>query len=263
MKYKWLVCVVVLFFFLQPSIGLATDAKITELDKIANNVLQLTEAKRYGEAKKALEQFEGKLTKHLESTHFTNFDELRILQLAYSDVDKKLSADNIDHSLVVNSATKFRLVMDAIYTNHEPLWTNMEGTVMAAFQTLKTTVMTGETDYYHERLNSFLLAYDIIYPSIMLDANKEQFQKVDAQIQFLQHYAKEMLASDEVLNELEALETNLLSIFDNVQEDEADPSLWWVIISTGGIIIATLSYVGFKKYKADEQKKRYEKKQKH
>lgn len=41
-----------------------------------------------------------------------------------------------------------------------------------------------------------------------------------------------------------------------MDEDEADPSLWWVIISTGSIIIATLSYVGWRKYNGDKEMKK-------
>ncbi len=44
---------------------------------------------------------------------------------------------------------------------------------------------------------------------------------------------------------------------------EADPSLWWVIISTGGIIVLTLSYVGWRNIKAEKEKQyRYKKEQK-
>ena len=38
-----------------------------------------------------------------------------------------------------------------------------------------------------------------------------------------------------------------------MDEDEADPSLWWVIISTGSIIILTLSYVGWRKYQGEKE----------
>ena len=61
--------------------------------------------------------------------------------------------------------------------------------------------------------------------------------------------------------ELDALQYDLKNIFENMEEDEADPSLWWVIISTGSIIILTLSYVGWKKYKGDKEAKKSPEKQ--
>jgi sporulation protein YpjB len=54
------------------------------------------------------------------------------------------------------------------------------------------------------------------------------------------------------MKELEGLETDLKKLFSDMDEDQTDPSLWWVIISTGSIIIMTLSYVGWRKYKGDK-----------
>ncbi|MEN2454698.1 sporulation protein YpjB, partial [Bacillus sp. JR_15] len=43
--------------------------------------------------------------------------------------------------------------------------------------------------------------------------------------------------------------------FSLVDQDEADPSLLWVILTTGSIILLTLTYVGFRKYRAEKEKK--------
>ncbi|MDI5789376.1 sporulation protein YpjB [Bacillus licheniformis] len=51
----------------------------------------------------------------------------------------------------------------------------------------------------------------------------------------------------------------LEDVFDQVEEDDADPSLLWVILTTGSIILSTLTYVGFRKYKAEEDRRRKEK----
>ena len=64
----------------------------------------------------------------------------------------------------------------------------------------------------------------------------------------------EIIDGQDATQELFALETELQTIFDGVMEDEADPSLWWVIISTGSIIVLTLSYVGWRKYKGEREK---------
>ncbi len=60
------------------------------------------------------------------------------------------------------------------------------------------------------------------------------------------------------MSELTSLETDLEKLFENKKEDEADPSLWWVIISTGSIIVSTLSYVGWRKYKGQDEEKKSE-----
>ena len=58
------------------------------------------------------------------------------------------------------------------------------------------------------------------------------------------------------LERLTLLEKDLEDVFDQVEEDDADPSLLWVILTTGSIILSTLTYVGFRKYKAEEDRRR-------
>ncbi|MGA9225952.1 MAG: sporulation protein YpjB, partial [Mesobacillus sp.] len=96
--------------------------------------------------------------------------------------------------------------------------------------------------------------YNVIYPSMKIDINPETIQKIDAKVSFIDQYRPQILSEASSQEELEALESDLQTIFDEMTEDEADPSLWWVMISTGSIIILTLSYVGWRKYKGDSKK---------
>jgi sporulation protein YpjB len=48
------------------------------------------------------------------------------------------------------------------------------------------------------------------------------------------------------------MEEELKALFERVKEDEADPSLLWVMISTGSVILLSLSYAGFRKYRAEK-----------
>ena len=74
---------------------------------------------------------------------------------------------------------------------------------------------------------------------------------MDSQITFIDQYRPQVF-SDQSQSDIISLEDQLLDIFEEAEKDDADPSLWWVIISTGSIIIMTLSYVGWKKFKAND-----------
>jgi sporulation protein YpjB len=86
-----------------------------------------------------------------------------------------------------------------------------------------------------------------------IDVSAENIQKIDARINFIDEYRSEVVSNVKSQEELEGLEMDLKNLFDNMDEDEADPSLWWVIISTGSIIILTLSYVGWRKYQGEKE----------
>ena len=81
-----------------------------------------------------------------------------------------------------------------------------------------------------------------------IDVPIENIQKLDARIDFINEYRSQVVNNSKSQQELEALDIDLKNLFANMEEDEADPSIWWVIISTGSIIIMTLSYVGWRKY---------------
>lgn len=153
----------------------------------------------------------------------------------------------------MNRVTKFRLVVDAISSGHQPLWTEMEEPIMASFQNVKQAVNSGNNVNFQSNFNSFLSLYNMIYPSLKIDIPAEQIQSLDAKVNYIDQSRPTLLSKSADHQELEALGNDLQTIFDEMTADEADPSLWWVIISTGSIIILTLSYVGWRKYRGDQE----------
>ena len=130
----------------------------------------------------------------------------------------------------------------------------MEVPMLTVFNEVKSGFKWGK-EAFHESFNSFLALYEIVYPSMKIDVPSERIQKLDTRVQFIDRYRTEILTDkDAQVRSFLLLKRNLQTIFEDVTEDEADPSLWWVIISTGSIIILTLSYVGWRKYKGDREK---------
>ena len=143
-------------------------------------------------------------------------------------------------------------MIDAIATSHQPLWTEMKNQIFTAFQEAREAARTGASAHFHSNFNNFMALYNVIYPSMKIDVSAENIQRIDARINFIDEYRSEVVSNVKTQQELEGLEMDLKNLFENMDEDEADPSLWWVIISTGSIIILTLSYVGWRKYQGEK-----------
>ncbi|MEL3972656.1 sporulation protein YpjB [Rossellomorea oryzaecorticis] len=248
---KFLKAVLIVFFLLSvPQLSLAEHAPspVNELDDIADQALQLTKAGKYEEAKQLLNYFSEEFTAQSMHQSFS-MDELRILTISHNLALETINQASAGIEQKVNAVTRFRLVMDALSSHYQPLWVEMEDPIMEAFKGVKTAAESGNSKQYHMELNMFLAKYNIIQPSIKLDIPVEQAQALDARISYLDHYRHQVLESTEAMAELSTLQTDLEHLFENKKEDEADPSLWWVIISTGSIIVSTLSYVGWRKYR--------------
>lgn len=257
MKFK-VAIVVIMIFFLTPAMIFAKHhiSSIEKLDQISNEALQMVKSSRYEDARKLLEYFSDEFLTYTMENHSFSIDEARIVTLVNNEAIEAMGNGNLNHDERMNQVTKFRLVMDAISSTHQPLWTEMEGPMMTVFGGLKEAAIAGESEKFHSHLNSFLSLYEVIYPSMKLDASVQTVQKIDARIHYIDEYRARVLSEEASQQELETLESDLKKLFDEMSEDEADPSLWWVIITTGSIIIVTLSYVGWRKYKGDKERGR-------
>lgn len=234
-------------------------SSIEELDQLSDEALQLVKSSRYEDAKKLLEYFSNQFITYTMENHAFSIDELRIVTLTSNEAIEAVANGSMNHDERINRVTKFRLAMDAITSTNQPLWTEMEGSIMTVLGGMKEAALKGEQENFHSHLNSFLSLYEVIYPSLKLDVPVQRVQKIDARINYVDHYRSQVLTDEASQQELVALESDLKDLFNEMSEDEADPSLWWVIITTGSIIIVTLSYVGWRKYKGDKERERAKK----
>jgi sporulation protein YpjB len=254
MKAKVIILIIVLLSLAPFAAYAQSTSPVDKLDQISDEALQMVKMQRYEDANRLLQHFSDEFLIVTGSGRPFSMDELRIITVAHDEASEAVASAEMGHSERMNRVTKFRLVIDAIASTHQPLWTEMEGPIMTVFNDVKKAAYEGDNDQFHSNLNSFLSLYNVIYPSMKIDITPERIQKIDAKVTFIDQYRPQVLSEASSQEELEALETDLQTIFDEMTEDEADPSLWWVMISTGSIIILTLSYVGWRKYKGDSEK---------
>jgi len=257
MKSKLWIVILLCFLLISPIASANEETSpIDQLNSLSDEALQLTKSKRYGDAKKILEAFSDKFSSVTVKENTFTMDELRIVTIAHNEAIEATTNVSMNPDERINRVTKFRLVIDAISTTKHPLWTKMEEPILAVFDEVKEAAFNGNQDAFHKSLNSFLTLYEVINPSMKLDVSTERFQKLDTRINYINHYRQDVLSKQNSMKELLILETDLQSIFDDLEADETEPSLWWVIISTGSIIIVTLSYVGWRKYVGEKERRK-------
>lgn len=238
------------------------SSDLQELDAKTDEILQMVKVQRYDLALKLLDSFTANFLSATASEGVFTTEEQRIIYSAYEDLMIQMQNEKVEHNQKLKAATKLRLVVDAVQSDKEPLWTNMEEEMMAAFQ--DTILAAGESnaDMFETELDRLLSQYDLIYASLQVDFHPETIQMLDAQFYYIDKYRPEVYLNGVEQQQLAVLQYEMQSLFDEMKEDEADPSLWWVIISTGSIIIITLSYVGWKKYRGSKENSKLKNKQK-
>jgi sporulation protein YpjB len=257
MKRIWLFAFITLIC-LFPSLNYAAenDGAWKKLDQISDQALQLAKNGRFEEAKEVLTYFSDQFFQMNARDRLKTADELRAITITHENALKTVTASSLPEEERIDKVTQFRLVVDAIHSTHQPLWSEMETTVMGAFDQLEKAVEQGKEEAFTASLRQFLNHYELIEPSIKIDVQPEEAKKIDEEIEMLQTPAFQQLSQEEQQKLLKNMRADLRTLFDGVKKDEADPSLIWVIISTGGMIVLTLSYVGWRKYRGEKEKNR-------
>lgn len=251
-----LLAMVITFGFADTVLAAEDPSPMMKLDGMVEEALQLTKNEHYAEAKQLLNDFSEEFTKLAIRKQTFSMDEIRILTVAHDQALKALNSTTMTPEQRIDAVTTFRLVMDALTSRYQPLWTEMKEPVLTAFQQVKDAAKIGNKAVYQQTVNHFLEKYSIIEPSLKVDIPVEEVQKLDAKIQFIDQYSANHLKEKKAMSQLNDLQSDLQKLFEGTEEDEADPSLWWIIILTGSIIISTLSYVGWRKYKGEKEEKK-------
>lgn len=228
------------------------DPVVNELDQLADEALQLTKFSRFEEAKSLLERYAVLFSEHGVKEQTFTMDDIRVLTAAHHEALRALTSVDREKEERIRLVTAFRLANDAVQSNHQPMWLEMESSIIKGFRDVKNAALDGDQESYNRHLNAFLSTYKVIQPSLKIDLPAEKLQKIESRIEFFDKYRANFTEQDWT-SQLEDFEADLKSLFAGVDEDEADPSLWWVISMTGSVIILTLSYVSWRKYRGEKK----------
>ncbi|WP_226666852.1 sporulation protein YpjB [Metabacillus litoralis] len=224
------------------------------LNEISDTALQLAKQERFSESAQLLTYFAVKFEEIPIDREYISLDDYRTITSTYKTAQNVILNNQIGKEEKVRTLTKFRLVVDAMVSEHQPLWGAMESSIMATFSQMKNDVEEGDKQSFKHDLNEFLALYEVIYPSIQIDLDTERVKRMDVHISVVEDKLFQDIPVTSRTEQLNIMEEELKAIFERIKEDEADPSLLWVMISTGSVILLALSYSGWRKYRGEKEK---------
>ncbi|WP_338749654.1 sporulation protein YpjB [Bacillus sp. FJAT-52991] len=250
---------IIFFLFMLPISTQAEmiNSRLLKLDTIAEQALEFTKAGRYDQAQQFMHQFQKEYLVLQEDHRLASPEEWSVISNVFDEALPLIERPDGREQQCLEVMTSFRLAVNAISSTGTPLWTQMEEPVMSSLQDLKQSSSQLDSSQFHETLNVFLSNYDMLKPSLQVDLASSRLQVLDEQVRYVDHYRDEILAAQSETGEIERLEKEVKAIFyEETKEEVIQPSLGWVISVTGGIIITTLSYVGWRKYKGQQEEAR-------
>ncbi|RXJ03968.1 sporulation protein YpjB [Anaerobacillus alkaliphilus] len=257
MHKKMLVFICLFFLVFSTSVHAEKDVEQKDwqhLNKTADKILQLVKEEKYSEAKQVMDFFSKQFLAIRYDDQNLSMTHLRLITTSYEKAMGAVTSAGASHEERVLAVSEFRLVIDALVSEHHPLWKNTETQVMNYFAKMREAVSSGDNNAFQHHFNGFLQRYAVIRPAIMIDLLPHQFQRIDSHVKFVERYRATIINDEDKSKHLKLMEEDFANLYKGFEEDQADPSLWWVILSIGGTILMSLSYVGYRKYKGEKSK---------
>ncbi|WP_377888814.1 sporulation protein YpjB [Alkalihalobacillus sp. R86527] len=238
----------VLLLFILPINVLATENDTRQSwDDFASKVLEFGKQEEFERAKMMLEQF-AEVFPGTESTELTT-SEMRIVLNTHNRALNSVTAINQGTDQRVKALTEFRLAVDALVTEEQPIWRQTDDKILGLIEEMKAAVEHRDYEVYERNLQTFLGTYSVIRPALGIDLSTELQQRLDSHIAFFENYGS--THKEELSNQLETMKVDFKEVYEGpVKKD--DTSIFWMIVSIGGIITVTLLYVLYRKYRGEK-----------
>ena len=226
-----------------------------KINQTSDRILQLVKSDGLEEAKQLLDYFATLFFELDFQEEKITMNELRVITTTYERAKEAVTSIDMPSQERIYRVTSFRLAVDAISNESNPLWLHSEEKMMKFIDDMEGALKKGDPQSFQHRLNEFLRYFEVIRPALLIDLKSEQFQRIQSQVKFLENKRNELDANI-LISHLQLMEEEWTNVYKRLKEDATDPSLWWVILTIGSMITLSLSYVGWKKYKAEKQKLR-------
>jgi len=225
-----------------------------ELNQTSDKILQLVREEKLEEAKQIMNYFSDQFLSIKYNEANVSMSDLRVATTSFENAMEAVTSVSMRQEERLKLVMEFRLAIDALSTEHHPLWLNTRSTVMKSIADMKQAATEKEAQAFQHSTNAFLRNYQMIRPALMLDLEPAAFQRIESHVQYLKRYRNNIVDDAQKTGHLAVMENDFNEMYDRIQKDSADPSLLWVMLTIGGMIVISLSYAGWKKYKGEKKK---------
>ncbi|HET7658322.1 MAG TPA: sporulation protein YpjB [Bacillales bacterium] len=252
---RLLTCILLaaIFMFPNTAYGQETSSHAAAWDKFAETAgkaLQLVKDQKYAEAKQMLEYFEKQFRESQKSLNLSMMN-LRILSTTHDHAMRAVTNVSASQETRETIVTQFYLVVDALRSESQPLWLSTRNQVMTPFGHMKEAAKTKNDRAFQFYLNQFLSKYNMIYPALNVDLKESLLGRLDSEVQYVENHRIDYFSEPNYIEHLNRMEKDFNALYDGTLKDSMEPTLPWVILSIGGIIVLALFYSGWQKYKAE------------
>ncbi len=251
------ILIVLIVSYMIFSQAFAIEQPSQELDQLSKQVYDLTKTKQYEKAKEKMDELAKVFTAQVSDKN-PDIESLDIMTRTIVQGKRAFAMVELDDDRLNWHALQIRLMTDALTHQHQPLWKNYYKTYMEQVNLMISSVSRREADGFREALEKNYQLYATLRPAVAVSHSISTVEMMDSLYQFLHNKKKNPHSSWEELNGgLTQLKESVEQLFSANSRDAYSPvngsSPLGIIIAVAAMVLSTLTYVGWKKYKGERR----------
>jgi sporulation protein YpjB len=181
---------------------------------------------------------------------------IRTIKASEEKLSRSVKLENNEKELNETSV-EFQLAVDALVNSEHPLWMGMKDKVIGAFSKVEQDVKADDDQSFQVHLNQFIDLYQMVYPSMTIDIKPDVLKKLDSKMNHIINHRMTIVQDKENhLSHLKATQEELEQLFGGTEETSGliqHPKLFPPSLFIGGLVVLTLLYVVWRKYKGEDK----------
>lgn len=225
------------------------------VNELAQETQSLVERKDYAQAKSNVQQL-AEYVISIEMNHYVDYPEQAQMVLeTILQAKEALTAANIDEQTIQKKVLKMRLALDAVAPGQQPMWLDYFTPIEQVLRDMQLSIKENERDHFYRHLNRLAVHYELIRPSILMSHSLTVYEQTNSHMSFFfQEQSKLWQDKERTQKMIETFHDQLKQVF-YIEPKEDHSSFWILLFGLSLLIISALSYAGWRKYRAEQERK--------
>lgn len=246
------------------NIGLADQAEVLEdekqakwqkLNQLAEAALLFAKKQEFAASTKSINDLAAHFIRIEIGEYVDRIEQAQILLDSIVQAKNTLNPIEPNQEQVERKIWRLRLALDAVSHKKQPLWINYYPTLAKTISEVMYSIEHNERDRFYHLLNQLSAQFEMVRPAMIVSHPPGVVEKLDSQLSYLQTNKGELWQNkDQAMQMLKAIERQLKTAFFQ-KVDNSLQSLLFIILGIGTLICSVLSYVAWRKYKGERERK--------
>lgn len=231
------------------------QAKWQKLNQLAEAALLFAKKQEFAASKKSINDLAAHFIRIEIGEYVDRIEQAQILLDSIVQAKNTLNPIEPNQEQVERKIWRLRLALDAVSHKKQPLWINYYPTLAKTINEVMYSLEHNKRDRFYHLLNQLSAQFEMVRPAMIVSHPPGVVEKLDSQLSYLQTNKGELWQNkDQAMQMMKAIERQLKTAFFQ-KVDNSLQSLLFIILGIGTLICSVLSYVAWRKYKGERERK--------